>query len=78
MGVYALKPVTLTASTVVLPSATWREELAAELVLLGLTPEAADTGALHALQHVVARAGWPSAVFEIAPNPAPDQREGEL
>jgi hypothetical protein len=69
---------TVSPSTVVLASSVWKEELAAELVLLGLTPEAADTGALHCLQHVVARAGWPTAVFEVAPNPAPDQREGEV
>jgi hypothetical protein len=70
-------PKTLTRGTVVLASTTWREELAAELVLLGLTPEQADTGALHALQHVVARAGWPAQVFEVAENSAADQREGE-
>jgi len=68
---------TVTPSTVVLGSAHWLEELARELVLLGLTPEAADTGALHCLQHVVARAGWPAQVFEVAENRAADQMEGQ-
>jgi len=68
---------TLTAGTVVLPATAWKEELTKELVLLGLTPEAAATGALHALQHVVARHGWPSRVYQVVPNPAVDEEEGE-
>jgi len=69
---------TVTRKTVVLPSTTWRSELASELVTLGFPAEQADTAALEALQRILSRVGWPSAVYQIAPNPAPDQREGEL
>jgi hypothetical protein len=70
-------PKTVTPSTVVLGSAIWREELARELVLLGLTPDQASAGALHCLQHVVARHGWPADVYQVAENPDPDLEVGE-
>jgi hypothetical protein len=76
MGGNALKPITLTASTVVLASATWKEELTKELILLGLTPEAAATGALHSLQHIVSRYGWPAQTFQVVE--IADEEQGEL
>jgi hypothetical protein len=70
MGVTPVK--TITRGTVVLPSSTWRSELAAELVTLGFTEAQASTAALSALQNILSKAGWPSSVFGVAENPAAD------
>ncbi len=56
------------ARTVVLSSATWTAELSAELVRLGFAPEAADEGAVRALQHI-GRAGWPREVLRVDHQP---------
>ena len=69
---------TIGRKTVVLGSIIWREELARELVYLGLEPADAELKALEVLQRILARQGWPASVFEVAP-PTPDvtQQEGD-
>ncbi len=67
---------TVSRTLIVLPGSTWRAELEAELIRLGVAEDRAPISAGRVLSRICKHAGY-RALFEVAGEPMPNEEEVE-
>jgi hypothetical protein len=73
----AIVDATVTRTLIVLPGATWRAELEAELIRLGITEDRAPISAGRVLSRICKHAGYLNCFIRDEPEPEPVKDQPE-